>query len=95
MMKAIDVFRKLIDKVYLHVSFTNRRKKLEVGALVKGLSVEERQILSELKSDDLSEGKVVTEEVKLFAYDEYHEKYKYDIISREEKLKFDKFILKE
>ncbi len=91
-MKAIDVFRKLIESVYLQGMFKWRSLN-EPGALVKKLSAEEREILNQLSAKDISHENVIPE-AKIFAEDDYQARHKFELEASQEKLKFDKHILK-
>lgn len=91
-MKAFDIFRKLIDNIYIQSVF--KRKSLNTpGALIKQLSSEEREILSQLSSKDISHENVIPE-AKIFAEDDYQLRHKFDLEISQEKINFDKLILK-
>lgn len=91
-MKAIDVFRRLIDSVHVQSIF-KRRSLNAPGALVKQLSSEEREVLTQLSSKDISHENVIPE-AKMFAEDDYQTRHKFELELSQSKIEFDKIILK-
>jgi hypothetical protein len=83
-MKAIDIFRQLL----LRISFLPKRYKNVPGEVIKDMSEEQRQKLSELKSDEIDPSLRVEE--WWLGDDNYHQGQE----NRKYLLNFDKKILK-
>ena len=100
-MKAIDIFRKLFRKAYQlsgscsgRINWSDKRNPGPPGELVKSLSNEEREILKDLRSSDLSEEKIPHGEIDIISY--YANITDPDMPNyiKDQKLKFDKKIVK-
>ena len=83
-MKAIDILRQLL----MRISFNVKRYKNIPGEVVKDMPEEQRQTLSELKSNEIDNSLRVEE--WWLGDDEYYQKQKI----KKELLDFDKKILK-
>lgn len=92
-MKASDIFAKLVTKAYgLSWRPFGRPSGFAVGIpgeLVQSLSYEERSALKDFKADDISADKILHGQLLLFA-----EALKSESFINQEKLKFDRKILK-
>ena len=85
-MKAIEVFQGLLVRIAL---FTKRQDENVPGAIVKKLSEEQRQSLSELKSDEIGSN-VLRADDYWYGDDQYYKNREI----KKELLSFDKKILK-
>jgi len=94
--KARKVFDKLLGMVYstlMHDKGVRKKINAIPGYLIQKLSNEERKKLSQLNASDIEK---ISEGESLFATENemIREKKEMEILTKEEKLKFDKQILK-
>lgn len=99
-MKALDIFNKLFDKAAWYTSKNATRRpnanKGKPGEFLDYLSFEERQILSNLSSNDLSQEKIPRGNIEITVYPD---SYSWQLKSFEDdcskmKIEFDKKIIK-
>lgn len=90
MKKAIDIFRNLVELAWGYPDMHKHRFK-QPGDLIKLLSEEDRETLANLKPEDIVN--VTFTEIK-WASQPFDYQYKFNFILSEEKMKFDKNLIK-